>query len=636
MLDPKALAALDALKTEIQATKPKLHGQIKATGRNFGFVVTETGEEYFLPPQQMSKVFPNDRVTFSVIETSDGKSQAELESLEESQFSTFYGVFCRRGKGQGVEPMVPGFSSWLFVPPSQSKTIDDQELVFAEVTRHPFASGKAQAKIIKSFGCQDHNLSWYRFILTQHAIPENFTEAEQEEAQRIAGSVPDKSDQPDYIDLTSIEFISIDSATTEDIDDLIYCQQEGSGWYLKVAIADAAQFIEPDSTLDKAAKDRLTTTYLPGKTLPMLPEVLCNNAISLLENQIRPALVFTLWVDADGKPALTSVEQAMVKNHHKLNYPQVSDWLETNHPPEALAERLNALAEATSALGQWRASYANKMADRADYRISVDENFEVTAINTEVRNAARDLVEEAMIATNYVVADWLKNEFSLFSTHQGFKADRESELKGLLRDYAPELAELDSRELASFCQILKSAAAKASALRLILQKRFEKAQWKTTASPHFGLGFPCYTTVTSPIRKYTDLVLHRHIKAKLSDKKTTEDVALIEFINENASRSRVAAQKIENIIRLKWLAKHTEQHYDGTIVHLTSSGLIVQLTDNGATGFVDLKKLKKPLSYDALRMKIKMEDVEFELGQQVSVKPLSTERDAMLLKLTHP
>jgi VacB/RNase II family 3'-5' exoribonuclease len=632
MLDAKSLDLLQSLKTEIKASKTVLKGKIKGTGRNFGFAVAEDGSEHFLAPDQMAKVFPGDEVTFTVTEQDDGKTRGELESLEKSNFKEFKGVFYKRGKAQGVEPFSDAFSGWLFVPPKHVLEATHNDIVVAKVTRHPWQTSKAQAEVIQTIGSADNNRTWYSMSLSEHNIPEGFTDSELEEA----GSLTKLKFATDSarIDDTDTPFVTIDSASTQDMDDALYAEATESGWLLKVAIADASEFIKPGSQLDAAAKQRLTTTYLPGLILPMLPESLSNGAISLVPNEVRPALVFEMIVLPSGEIQSFKPTLSLVKNHAKLNYEEVAEWLDSGSTPEAYANSIRDLADVTAALGNWRKTHCNEMQNRTDYRIRVDESFNVTGIDKETRSIARDLVEESMVATNAQVAKWLSDGPALFMTHQGFKADRETELKGLLRDYAKEVAELDGHNLSEFIQILKSAQQVESfPLLQVLQKRFERGTWSNTAKPHFGLGLPEYTNATSPIRKYTDLLIHRLIKSKLSHTEFEITETDVTDINERNSSSRFVAHAVDNRLRFKWLMTQPSGPWDGTIVHINANGLVVQLLENGATGFIDLRKKKVDFAYDPLRMMLKLDEGNYQLGQPLTVNIAKVDEESLSLSI---
>jgi VacB/RNase II family 3'-5' exoribonuclease len=303
----------------------------------------------------------------------------------------------------------------------------------------------------------------------------------------------------------------------------------------------------------------------------------------------------------------------------------VSEWLDGAEPIPAAHWHLETLKNCCQALFEWRQQNALIMLDRPDYRIKVDERLNVTGVVKEERNTANSLVEESMLAANRIAAAWLAEDF---------RPDREEELKGLLREFAKDIADTDGHDPEGFKAIMRTARSVESfPLQSVLLKRLERGVWSDTAAPHFGLGFDQYTTVTSPIRKYTDLILHRQIHAKLAGEPFTLPTGLIDDLNERLVNSRKAANEVDNRLRLEWLSEQPDQVWDATVVHINSGGIIAQLDDNGAAGFIDLRGQKKKLSYDPLRMMMKGEEQSFMLNQSLKVTIAKNEGDKLELSL---
>ncbi|MDN3650443.1 VacB/RNase II family 3'-5' exoribonuclease [Reinekea marina] len=631
MLDLKSLDVLNALKTEIQANKETFTGTVKGTGKSFGFVVAEDGTETFLAPDEMSKVFPGDKVTFIIEEQADNKTKAILESLVNSDLKEFMGTFVVRGKAQGVEPMQSNFSGWLFVPPSHVNEAKSKQIVKAQVTRHPWETGKAQAKVLETIGDANDNRTWYAMSLLEHDLSMTFTDQETAEATALANGLDITS--LDYIDATDIPFVTIDSKSTLDMDDALFAQQTDHGWHLKVAIADASAYLPDSSILDERAKKQLTSCYLPGVTLPMVPTVLSNDAMSLKEGEIKPALVFSMDIAKSGEPSNLAITPSLVKNHAKLAYDDVSQWVDTNSTPDEYAF-MNELNDCTLALGNWRQTHANPMVNRPDYRIRVDDNLVVTDIVKESRNSARSMVEEAMIATNYLTALWFENSPGLFMSHAGFKGDRHTELKGLLRDFCPSVADEDATTLEGFKRIIQQAhQIEDFPLATLLTKRFERGVWQRTSKPHYGLGLRAYSTVTSPIRKYSDLVMHRLIKQKLKGEEGDVSEELVQHFNENGYIARNISNSIEKRLGQQWLEQQPEQTWQVQVNHLTANGLILQIKDSGIMGFLDLKRSDEKFSYDPLRMMLKSENRSYKLNDELSVKVTKIDEQGIVFTL---
>ena len=178
-----------------------------------------------------------------------------------------------------------------------------------------------------------------------------------------------------------------------------------------------------------------------------------------------------------------------------------------------------------------------------------------------------------------------------------------------------------------------AAAVRDFPLQTVLTKRFDRGFWSNQIQPHFGLGLEQYTNATSPIRKYSDLLIHRAIKQKLNGETPIIDSSVVADLNERGSQSRQVSQTIENRLRLKWLASLPAQSWQATIVHINANGIVAQLKENGATGFIDLRKKKDQFSYDPLRMILKFEDFHYQLGQDLTVQISKTDNDTLSLAL---
>lgn len=619
MLDANALAQLQSLKSDIQSTQPRLSGRIKGTGRSFGFVVGDDGLEYFLPPEDMARVFPGDKVSFVIEEQSDGKLRASLEALEESALDGFVGRYVERGKAQGVEPEAAGHAKWLFVPPKKTAAATTGQWVKARVTRHPWETGKAQAEIETVLGAENEAGTWHRLAIEKYGLAVDFSAEVLAAADALDEQLIEQLD--DRQDLTALPFVTIDAASTRDMDDALFAEETDDGWLLHVAIADPSAWFDHGSPLNQAALERLTTTYLPGMPLAMLPKRLSEELCSLQPEAQRLALVFDLHIERDGKASKLAISPARIRSTAKLSYTEVSRWLNGEQPIPAQHEHLQRLQACCQALHNWRKQNALVMTDRPDYRIRVDDQLKVTGVVREDRTVAHSLVEESMLATNRLAAAWLADDAALFMSHPGFRSEREEELKGLLRDYAPTVADCDSSTLDGYRTIMRSARDCSDfPLQKVLQKRLERGQWTSQAAAHFGLGFDQYTTVTSPIRKFSDLHLHRLIKAKLKQQPMQSDPSLVEALNDKLGARRKAANEVENHLRLQWLAQQDDQDWAATLVHINAGGLIVQLDDNGASGFVDLRGRDKKFSYDALRMQMKNDTTSYLLDQKLTVR----------------
>ena len=228
--------------------------------------------------------------------------------------------------------------------------------------------------------------------------------------------------------MTALNFVTIDSASTEDMDDALQVQDNGDGsLLLTIAIADPTAYVDENSELDLIARKRAFTNYLPGFNIPMLPRDLSDNLCSLRPNERRPVLVCRVTIAADGTLGEDiHFSAARVESKAKLVYDEVSDWLEGSgdwQPQNAdIAEQITLLKRVCEARSHWREQHALVFKDRPDYRFLLGEKGEVLDIIVEHRRIANRIVEECMIAANVCAAIALRDNlgFGIYNVHTGF------------------------------------------------------------------------------------------------------------------------------------------------------------------------------------------------------------------------
>ncbi len=334
MLQNNSLLA--QLKQQIRETTPRAEGVIKATEKGFGFLETDSGESYFVPPPAMKQVLHGDRVEAVIHENGDKKS-VEPEKLIEAGLDRF---IARVQKREGRLAVVPDHPSIRNVLKARIKnsldedSIGDGDWVVARLVRHPLKENDRGffAQIDELVAKVDNPAVPWRVTLARHALEQECPDAGSDWPLRDEGLTRE--------DLTQRPFFTIDGEKTRDMDDALHvvARPEG-GWQLSVAIADPTAYVDEEHAADLEARVRAFTVYLPGQNVTMLPEQLADDLCSLWEGQERPALACTLDINADGSLGDYRFFAANVTSHAKLVYERVSDWIEgraTGHRPRRL------------------------------------------------------------------------------------------------------------------------------------------------------------------------------------------------------------------------------------------------------------------------------------------------------------
>lgn len=625
MLNSDSLAQLKALKSEIQTTQEaKLkEGTVRGSQGRFGFVSTDDGESFFLPPDEMAKVFPGDVIQFTETEDDKGKLQAVPEKLISTEFKQCTGRFQKRGKAQFVEPDTQTSTHWLYIPPDACEGLEDNDWVICEVTRHPFKNSKPQGKVVKKLGTLNDAGFERSYAIEKHKLSHEWPETTFSELALLSEESIEEMAQGRE-DLTTVPYVTIDSEHTRDMDDALFAQATDDGWLLSIAIADPSSWFGMNTNLDQEAARRGNSLYFPGRSLPMLPQELSNGLCSLLENKKRLALVCNIQLDQQGAVRSYEFKEAVVRSHGKLNYQQVSQFIEGDLSvvDESLTSHLKHLYEASVALNQNRKKQNLIMDDRADYYLTVGDNGKLQTIFKSDRNSAQKLVEEAMLVANLCCAQYLKTiGQGIFIQHPGFRTERIGDIKTIIEQQGIEFeGEFTTAE--GYKVFIKAVEQKECELPLktILSRFLTRSEFSQEPGPHTGMGFDSYTTFTSPIRKYNDLLVHRIIKAHLNNQKAPEiSNETIESLQTQLVTGRQAVNLAEKWLKLQFVANLPQKEFTGKIVQTNIGGCTVQLVDFGVEGFVDLRKSKKRLNFDKVYLRHSNDEKHYQLDQTVTV-----------------
>jgi ribonuclease R len=651
MLDSNALTQLRQLKQNIQEHKASHTGTIKAAQGRFGFVVLDDGREIYVAPEQMQRVFPDDRVEIEIAAGNEGKPSALITSVLSSPLGKFTGQYVVRDKAHFVEPDLPRFNRWLFVPPKMRGSAKHGDYVCASICRHPLPDGKAQARIDRVLGDAGQPGIETRYALARFQLPE----------QPLTATNADliEPDAQPRRDLTGVPFVTIDGSDTLDMDDALFGEETATGWKVVVAIADPTAWVKPGSALEQAIAARATSIYLPGATVPMLPEQLANERCSLQADMERTALVCSIDVAQDGAIAGYEFCEARVRSQAKLDYDGVAAFLDTPAIADADAApwsaSVRALHAAATALRGQRQRAHVLMPERAEYRAELNAQRKVAAYRREEKNTAQQLVEQCMVATNRCAADFLADTRAPFIRHNGFRSERHELVGQLIESQLPQLENVAVGELGAFVALQKVLAEQTYSLplRAIFMRSLERSQFSAAAAGHFGMGLERYITATSPIRKYNDFLTHRIIKAKLRGATPPPlKEALLAQLQDVGDRVRQASKLTEQWLNCQYLlglaapvtgadgdapALPTEV-FAGEIVHVTSSGLVVRLLANGIEGFLDTRHSGEKFSFDNVHMRLTSASHRFELEQpiDVTVAAIDLKKRAINFQLATP
>ncbi|MDF7658368.1 exoribonuclease II [Erwiniaceae bacterium L1_54_6] len=582
---------LAQLKEKLHAQTPRAEGVVKGTEKGFGFLEVDAQKSYFIPPPQMKKVMHGDRIV-AVIHTDKDRESAEPESLVEPFLTRFVGRVQKKDDRLSIVPDHPLLKDAIQCRAARDVSHDFQagDWAVAEMRRHPLKGDRGfYAELTEFITTADDHLAPWWVTLSRHNL-------EREAPEVGFGAMIDEHLQRE--DLTALDFVTIDSASTEDMDDALYAEETAEGnLLLTIAIADPTAYVAEGSALDKLAAKRAFTNYLPGFNIPMLPRELSDDVCSLRPNVRRPALACRVTVLKDGSLADDiHFFAAWIESKAKLVYDEVSDWLENSGSwqptSDSIAQQIRLLHRLCLARSDWRQTHALVFKDRPDYRFVLGEKGEVLDIIAEPRRIANRIVEEAMILANVCAAKVLQQKlgFGIYNVHTGFDLANAEQAAGVLASHGITVDPQAITTLDGFRQLRRELDAQPTQFLDSRIRRFQSfAEISTEPGPHFGLGLEAYATWTSPIRKSGDMINHRLLKAIIrgeSIARPQDELTLI--MSERRRLNRMAERDVGDWLYARFLAPFagSDRKFSAEIIDVSRGGMRVRLLENGAVAFI--------------------------------------------------
>ena len=619
MLKLDVLDQLKQLKSDIKASRNLQLGRVKGTGQKFGFIALDSGKDVFLPPTEMLRVLPGDRVEVEILKDEKNKTFARIERMIESVNKEFFGKYVAKGPAHFAEADFDGSTRWIFIPPNKRGKTKEGDLLRCKLTQHPIKNGKPQAHILENLGSEKQvGIEWV-YSLAKHYIAQEWSSPAKAELDELneASLEAHFAERKDYSDKP---FYTIDGEKTTDMDDALLIESKGDGWIVYVAIADPEALLNGSPKLESEALARGASLYSPGKIVPMLPEKLSSELCSLLEGKRRLAKVVKVEVDAAGSVQSFDIDLAIVCSHHKLSYTQASEPT-ADSPVKEQLELLKALAER---LLNWRRENANVQSSRQEFYIELNDDKKIAAIKPRPSHEAHSWVEECMLLANRCIAQYLqeRTESGLYISHAGVRADRLETLEKVLREHVDSLKEVSLSELSGFREAMRVLLSDEdfATYKNLLLRQLERTEYCDTHQPHFGLGFDCYTTFTSPLRKANDYLVHKQVRESIeSEKAGTIDKRRIQRIEEKQDAIRKSVYDIDQSLKCEFMSRQSGAH-EAEVVRVFTTGMQVRIVENGIEGLLSSRDIEGKCSFNQELMQMKTSAGTFGLGQNLTVE----------------
>ena len=528
--------------------------------------------------------------------------------------SRILGVFRSESTGGRILPIDKGSDKEWLVPAGATEGAKDGELVEAENSGPKARMGLPRAKIVARLGDPSQPKAISLIAIHQHAIPDHFPDDVVAEADAAKPAKIGKRE-----DLRHLPILTIDPADARDRDDAVLAIPDQDpanqgGFKLWVAIADVSHYVTPGSELDREARKRGNSTYFPDRVVPMLPDTLSGDLCSLHENVDRAVLAVEMTINAEGEKTAHRFTRGMIKSPASLNYEEVQQDINgaANAKTAPLLEPvLRPLFAAYQALKIARENRAPLQIDLPERQIILSDAGEVTSVAFKERIDAHKLIEEFMVLANVAAAEALQAKKSplLFRVHEEPNPDKLDALREVAQGSGLVLAKgqvLHTRHLNSLLAQAEGTE-HAETINMATLRSMTQAYYSPDNLGHFGLSLRNYAHFTSPIRRYSDLIVHRALIAAHGwgdDGLSHWDIENLadtgKQISDTERRSMMAERDTNDRYLAAFLNDRVGQTFEGRVAGIAKFGIFVKLDGTGADVLVPMRAIgDEYFRYDA-------------------------------------
>lgn len=584
-----------------------IRGTVQGHPDGYGFVTSDDGgADIFLGPNEMREVLHGDRVMVRVAGLDRrGRPEGKLvEVLERANTRIVGRVLVENGVTLVVPENRRISQEILLAPGAKSKAVAGQ-VVVVELVEQPTRYAQPIGKVVEILGNYADPGMEIEIALRKHELPFEFSKAAKEQARRLPDKVR-KMDWKGREDITALPLVTIDGETARDFDDAVFCEREGRGFRLVVAIADVSHYVSVGSALDSESYDRGNSVYFPRRVIPMLPEKISNGLCSLNPQVERLCMVCDMSLSQTGVIKQYRFYPAVMFSKARLTYNQVAAALYDKDPAalETIGEllpHLQNLDKLFRVLLKARAKRGAIDFETQETRMIFDDNGKIEKIIPESRNDAHRLIEECMLAANVCASEFLQahEQPALYRVHEGPTPEKLAKLREFLGEFGLQLPGGDEPKAADYAKLLEALKGRPDLqlLQTVMLRSLRQAVYSPDNLGHFGLAYDAYTHFTSPIRRYPDLLVHRAIKAVLSGEhyKPAQDAGDWSAIGVHCSmterRADEADRDVENWLKCFYMRDRIGEEFDGSVSSVVPFGLFVALDDVFVEGLVHISDL---------------------------------------------
>ena len=626
-----------------------LRGEISIGNGNFGFLDIPGEKSVFIPGNYLNTAMNGDTVLIRILKDSkspDKSREGEVYKIVKRDRDIIVGVFEKSMNFGFVRPK--NAPRDIYISKKKTKGAKTGDLVAVKIYFWGDSEKKPEGEVVSIIGNPQDTQTLISALLIDNGIQEKFSNEVIKEVDRIEEDF--SKELENRKDLRHLNIVTIDGADAKDLDDAVYVEKTDLGYKLYVSIADVSYYVKEGTELDTEALKRGNSIYLVDRVIPMLPRKLSNNLCSL--NPHEDKLTFTVEIDFDarGKVIGNDFYKSVIKSKYRMTYTDVNKIFEGD---EELIEKYSAVYKMFTEMLELSHIIRNTKKRRGsidfelpEIKVVLDENKLVKKIEVRERGEAEKLIEDFMVAANEVVAEKLFWEEipAIYRVHEDPDKAKISVLNESLAKFGYYIKNLDDLHPGKFQTIIEKTTGlpEGYLIHKLILRAMQRARYANKNLGHFGLASKYYLHFTSPIRRYSDLVVHRmlgrSIERFMKEKEKAKYMSSFEVISTAISRTERIADKLEEdsmkIKLIEYMQDKIGKTYIARLSGMNRNKIFMEL-ENHIEVVYNVNTVRDNFVYDEENYKItdRKNNISYTMGDTLKVIVTGASYDRMEIEV---